>query len=507
MTDGFLDSPAGLSLSSRIEFLLRDSALYGGASAISKLFSLFLFPVLARCFTTKEFGVIDAFTVLGTLISIFFVLGQDSAVARYFYEYEDEETRKQVISQAFLFQIVFLALILPLLFLFSSHLATSFMAKEGYTSLACLVIAYVPFAVIINFSRNLLKWTFARTRFIIISLGSTIVTVLLVLFFIFILKSGIYGVFWATLLVNAVFAVLGLYFCRTWLVLPKNLRHLKPLLIFGLPYGAISVLGASIPALDRTFINHFLSLEALGLYAAGYKIATMIQLPIQAFQTAWGPFSLSIYKENNAQETYDKVLLYFTIVICLIVLSLAFLAEPVIWILASSRYMIASMVVFPLALAFSLESMSWITGIGIDLSKKSHIALYCYVIFIATTALAIWFTVGRYGILGVAFSVLVGHLVKSVVYTLLAYRCYPLRFSLKKPILLISLTFILGIAGQRPIMASLLYSYLMRGAILILMTVIVWKVLLSQRERDLFSEKIHQYPLRKFHKGMRDIQG
>jgi O-antigen/teichoic acid export membrane protein len=115
MTDGFLDSPAGLSLSSRIEFLLRDSALYGGASAISKLFSLFLFPVLARCFTTKEFGVIDAFTVLGTLISIFFVLGQDSAVARYFYEYEDEETRKQVISQAFFFQIVLLVLILPLL--------------------------------------------------------------------------------------------------------------------------------------------------------------------------------------------------------------------------------------------------------------------------------------------------------------------------------------------------------------------------------------------------------
>jgi O-antigen/teichoic acid export membrane protein len=137
--------------------------------------------------------------------------------------------------------------------------------------------------------------------------------------------------------------------------------------------------------------------------------------------------------------------------------------------------------------------MSWITGIGIDLSKKSYIALYCYFIFIATTVLAIWFTVGRYGILGVAFGVLFGHLVKSVAYTVLAYRCYPLRFSLKKPILLISLTFILGIAGQRPIMASLLYSYLMRGAILILMTVIVWKVLLSQRERELLSEKILVY--------------
>jgi O-antigen/teichoic acid export membrane protein len=106
-------NPAGsLSLKGRLHFLLRDATLYGGAAAISKAFALITFPLLARHFSVEEYGVLDYFLVLGSLLAIFFIFGQDSAVARYFYEYEETETRQQLISQSLVFQLSGLALFL-----------------------------------------------------------------------------------------------------------------------------------------------------------------------------------------------------------------------------------------------------------------------------------------------------------------------------------------------------------------------------------------------------------
>lgn len=91
-------SPRGLSQRGRLSFLLKDSALYGGAAAISKSFSIITFPLLARHFSIADYGIIDFFGVLASFIGILVIFGQDSAVARFFFEYEDKDKRQQLIS-------------------------------------------------------------------------------------------------------------------------------------------------------------------------------------------------------------------------------------------------------------------------------------------------------------------------------------------------------------------------------------------------------------------------
>ena len=93
------NSPANLKLKGRLAFLLKDSALYGGAAAISKAFALITFPILARHFSISDYGKIDFFLVLSNLFTVFIIFGQDTAVARYFYEHENVSERKQIISQ------------------------------------------------------------------------------------------------------------------------------------------------------------------------------------------------------------------------------------------------------------------------------------------------------------------------------------------------------------------------------------------------------------------------
>ena len=162
-----IPSPVGLSQRDRLSFLLKDSVLYGGAAAISKAFALITFPLLARHFSVEAYGILDYFMVLASFLAILFIFGQDSAVARYFYEHEDTADRCQLISQSLVFQLAGLTLILPLLWWGVEWISKVLIDAEGSVRFFKIVIFQLPFLLLINFSQNLLKWTYARAKFLV----------------------------------------------------------------------------------------------------------------------------------------------------------------------------------------------------------------------------------------------------------------------------------------------------------------------------------------------------
>ena len=60
---------------------------------------------------------------------------------------------------------------------------------------------------------------------------------------------------------------------------------------------------------------------------------------------------------------------YF-VLICIAVLFIDLVSTKIIIILASERYLEASILVFPVCMAFAIKSLGGITNIGISLSKK-----------------------------------------------------------------------------------------------------------------------------------------
>ena len=94
----------GLTFANKLKFLAKDSVVYGMAGALSKLFSLISLPILTRCFTVSEYGIVDLFATILTTFSLLVVFGQDSGVARYFYEYKSNQERRELISESLLLQ-------------------------------------------------------------------------------------------------------------------------------------------------------------------------------------------------------------------------------------------------------------------------------------------------------------------------------------------------------------------------------------------------------------------
>ncbi len=425
-----IDDPAGLTLSKRLGFLAKDSLLYGGAGAISKAFALITFPLLARHLSVEEYGALDFFTVLGAFLTIMVVFGQDSAVARYFYEFEDAPARRRVISESLAFQVGIIVLLLPPTLFLAGRVAPGLIETPESARVLRLVVLQVPFLVLINFAQNLLKWTFQRRAYLLMSLGMTGVTLVLLLIGVLMFDVGVPGIITIYLMTQVAFGALGIWLVRSWLRRPDGWRVLGDLLRYAVPFGVICAAGAAVPALERSVISEFLGSTQLGIYAAGAKIGMLMALPVQAFQVAWGPFSLSIFREADASETYNAVLKGFSVAILVGVLALVAVAEPAVRLLASDRYAGASVVVFALAFGLAVEAVGWITGIGITLSKKSYLNLYSYLAFLGVSVAAMALLLQPLGMVGVAWGAALGRLAKALVETWLAQRAHPLDWHL-----------------------------------------------------------------------------
>jgi len=478
-------NPAGaLSIKERLRFLLRDAALYGGAAAISKAFALITFPLLARHFTVEDYGVLDYFFVLGSLLTILFIFGQDSAVARYFYEHEETDTRRQLISQSLAFQLGGLALFLPLFWCGADWLTGLMIAAPDRVLLFKIVLLQLPFLLLINFSQNLLKWTFARARFLTMSLGYTVVQATSLVVAVLVFDVGIAAVLAIGLVTSMVFGALGLFFVRKWLTRPTGFNRLREMLPFAIPYGIICVAGAFSPTLERTLTASLLGPESLGLYAAGTKLAMLIGLFVSAFQIAWGPFSLSLYKQVDAGQTYNWVFKLFALAACVAALTLTLLAQPLIIVLATDRYLGALVVVFPLAMGSAIQATSWITEVGIGISKRSYLSLYAYSVAILATLGGIFLFTPMFGLLGVGLGVLFGHIAKAVVASWLAQRAYPLPWQYGPIVLLMTVTMVCGLAsiwvGD---CLGFVGSNLLLGTAIVVVFGVGWFVLFSQSER------------------------
>jgi O-antigen/teichoic acid export membrane protein len=441
-------NPANLAQEERLSFLVKDSVVYGGAMAISRVFSLITFPLVARHLSVAEYGMLDLFLVLATFLVTTLIFGQDSAVGRFFYENEDPENRREVISQSLLIQVAVCVAAVSILFLLSSRVAALVSTAEGSTHCFNIVLAQAPFTLAVNFAQNLLKWTFSRRAFLIMSIGYSAVQATCLSAAVLFFRVDTETVLIVNLITNALFGVLGLFMVRAWMVLPKRLDLVGDLLRFAFPIGIVCILGAAVPMLERQLVEKLLGVERLGFYAAGTKLAMLLTLVVGSFQTAWAPFSTAIHREADAAQTYNLVLEFFSLLVCVLTLTLDSVATPLMTLLASHRYDEATVVVFPLAMATAVQSISWVTEIGISLSKRTSGIVYTQVAYIAVIASTTLLLVPSLGLVGAALAMMLAQGVRSITASWLGQRFYPLPWNYGWVLNLVSSTIATGLLAN-----------------------------------------------------------
>lgn len=431
----------------RLKWLATDTLVYGAASAVSKSFALILFPFLTRSLSVADYGRLDLALYTALLFGLIIVWGQDSAVARLFFEDEDRDRRRQIISQALLVMAgnLLLCAVAVIVILQSSVAAGAFGPRTA--EIMWLLMLYAPISGLLSFCQSLLKWTFARARYVAIALGVPAANLAIIL--VVARWYGLDPVIALTILttVGALFCGLGLFFIRQWLAIPRGLDFARQLLAMAVPYGVIACITALSPLVERGVVSEGFGAIDLGLYAAAAKIASIAMMLSVAFQMGWGPFSYSIYQEPDAARTYSLVLRWFSVLMCLAVLFISALSEPLTTTLAGERYKPAAFYVFPLAMAFAVQAIGWITEIGIHLSKRTYLNLIGFTLFITISMLGILYLSQAIGIIGVALGALAGQLAMAVTSAILAQRAFRLEWDYGLPVATVTIALVTGAAA------------------------------------------------------------
>ena len=427
-----------------IKFLLKDSLFYGSLSVLTRFLSIFTMPIFTRLFSKADYGALDVLSVLGGVFSTVVVLGLDAALIRFFYDCDSHEKRSRLVSIVLLIASSTAAIVSIALYFAASLFTEKLLPANEYVLSFKLMVAYLPFSLIMLVCLNVLKITFARRPFAMLSLGSSLTIVLLSIVLVVKYTIGVNGIFIAQIATYIIFSLIGLYCCRSYLSWPSSLRETKLLLAYGLPVMLALVASTSLPIVDRLFITRYFGLEVMGVYAVAFKIALLIKMPVSAFQMAWGPLSLSIYKNENAAEVYNKVLFYYVLGLSLFVYALAVYAKPISLLLASKKYAGAEFLVLPLGFGIFFESVGALAGIGVDLSKKTYLNLLSYGIGFLAGVGTIIILIKPYGVMGIAYGILVSQLTRTVSVGFFARKVYPLNFALKVPFCTTMVIFVLA---------------------------------------------------------------
>lgn len=437
-----------LSIIDRLRFLLKDSIVYGAASALSKAFGLITFPIIARSLSVADFGFYDYLISLVVFFTILIQFGQDSSIARFYYEYENKFKRQKFISQSLFFQIFCFLIVLLIFVILPNKIREIIFFDRSEDNLIFLLVLNMPFQLIISFSQNILRWSFKRSSFLLMSLGYTILQTIAIICLFYFDAMTVLNLFKIYIFLNIIFSLLGIFLIREFIIIIDDFQGYKEILIYALPFGLIGVLATLSATLERNLTHTLLGENALGFYAAAFKISILISLLVNAFHTSWGPFSLSIYKDKKVVETYNLILKVFSIIILLTTLILTIISPLIIEILASSKYNSIVNLIFPLTLAVGIRGVSWITEIGISISKKSYLSLISHSAQFLVTIVLIYLFSSYFGLISIAISVLIGQLIRSIIESYYAQKVYPLKWDYNPVIKMITLTIIFGIISE-----------------------------------------------------------
>src|SRR5687768_14986200 len=109
-------------MQSWVKNLFKDSLVYGLGYGLSRFLQIIILPIIAQALSLSEFGYYSNYVIFYTIVGGFFVLGLDSAVARYFYDSDDKKYHQQLFSSAFYFILLLSVVSVSIFFLFPSSL-------------------------------------------------------------------------------------------------------------------------------------------------------------------------------------------------------------------------------------------------------------------------------------------------------------------------------------------------------------------------------------------------
>ncbi|MEA2053855.1 MAG: flippase [Candidatus Thermoplasmatota archaeon] len=177
--------------------------------------------------------------------------------------------------------------------------------------------------------------------------------------------------------------IIALLFFREYSVSKSSLEYFKDYSKFAVPMAIASASAIIMANIDKVFIQLFWSARQVGEYFAIFNLSRFIILFVTAVGMLLFPTISEHHAKNNMKEIKKLTLLserYLSMIVFPIVVIMVFLAEPIIHILLSDKYMPALPVLqilpfFVLIEALSRPYSSQLSGMDMPTLNRNRVVL------------------------------------------------------------------------------------------------------------------------------------
>lgn len=331
---------------------LAHAFVYGLGGLIVQAASIVLLPLYTHHLEPSDYGLLEILNRVGEVLTICLMAGGIRLAALTFYNQakSDAERDKTVTSVT----------LMVVLLLIAGGIAT--IAFPSYIGAAIGIedtrlVVFGMFAMLLDITIAVpMTLMQARTESLLyscVSFAMFLFRVIAIIIAVVVFHWGIWGILGATALTSLFFGVV-----LTWRELARgsirlDWSRLFAIFRFAAPFIPTGLFFFAFRSADRFLLQKYAGLEAVGIYALGYRIASIVgAFTIAPLHQVWSARMFAAFELPNAASYFGRVFTRMLAAYTLAGMGFVIFADEVIRLLSTDKYFDAAPVVAPMVLAF-----------------------------------------------------------------------------------------------------------------------------------------------------------
>ena len=392
---------------------MKGTLSFASASFAERLVSFFLLPILTKLVTPAEYAIWSQSIIIAGVLTPIILLKFDTSIIKFFPTWNNQNKKKNSV-------ILFMLILILILFCLVATIALVFDQKIAHLIFGNYQMSfYIPLIIGLLLSELLFEFLIALLR-ISNRIGKVSIYILMkgiwrlaTISLILIGSDGsFYLAFWSLVLFQLFITLL---FC-VWEIKPLSLvkAGLKEgrtdwakILKFSLPLIPFIILMGVNNFIDRFFITHFLGLNSLAPYAAGFSLAVVITFFYSTISFMLFPELSKKWANKNKTIIINIMKKVITAYLALTIPYLVFIGiagVDVLLVLTTKNYFISSQTLFLISFNIALYGFYQITYFVVLLGRGSLNAPIMMLVVTGINLLLNLALIPKFGILGAALA-------------------------------------------------------------------------------------------------------
>ena len=414
---------------------IKNSFIYMFPLLVSGIFPFVALPILTRILTKEDYGILALAQIYAILVAGFANFGMSASYDRNFFKYRSDRTKSaQLLFSTLFFVILNFFFLASLTFFFRNTFAKLIIRDAQYGNLLFVALCAQFSSTVSYYYYSYFKNSELAKKFTAYTIAQNIINVVLSLFMVAYLKTGVIGIVYAQLLSGLIIFSAQSY---------KFLIMLKPSLDKSILLESIKISYPLTPTIffgvigtqfNKYMIGLLTTVGGVGIYSIGQKVASVAFTFMTAIENVFSP---QVYRrmfdlKEKGGESIGRYLTPFVYISTAFAFIIAVFSEEIISILTPVSYHGAIDIVTVLAMYYGFLFFGKITPMQLIYSKKTYLCSLLSIVSIGFNIVLNILFIMKWGAVGAAWGTFLAAVISGSLYFVVAQKNYLIKWEYVK---------------------------------------------------------------------------